>query len=138
MLYHNLGDGKMMKKIILVAIISIALVTSSMAYEITSNDWGKTRENLKSTLGLPVSGGVMVIVADNSNQLSPEILKKLAATYSPRASWDNYLGGVPMASVDSYSFGPGGRPALKTTDPLYLSMGALPIQGDNLPEFLRR
>ena len=55
-----------------------------------------------------------------------------------RGSWDNYLGGVPMASLNSNSFYPGGAPALKTTDPVYLAMGARsPVDNSYLPEILR-
>jgi hypothetical protein len=54
-----------------------------------------------------------------------------------RGQWDGYLGSVPMAGLDSL-YGPGGEPALKTTDPMYLAMGARPIvDQSNLPVILR-
>lgn len=54
-----------------------------------------------------------------------------------RAQWDGYLGGVGAVGLDSNSFGPGGRPALITTDPFYLAMGARDANPDYLPEYLR-
>ena len=46
-----------------------------------------------------------------------------------RGQWDQYLSGVPMAECDT---------SLKTSDPMYLSMGARPIvDQSNLPLILQ-
>jgi hypothetical protein len=56
---------------------------------------------------------------------------------TPKGNWDGYIGGVPMAGLDSL-YGPGGEPELKTTDPMYLAMGARPIVDQNsLPAILQ-
>ena len=53
----------------------------------------------------------------------------LGSGVAPRNQWDNYLGGIGLASPD---------PSLRTNDPELLAMGALPIiDQSSLPLFLQ-
>ena len=125
--------AKIMKTIMnaLIAAALIATLVPGMAYDITANDWKQTRGNLNPTVGFAPTGPVIFAMHDDG-EMSQNLFNayQAANTGQPRALWDNYLGGVPLAPCD---------PSLKTTDPIYLNMGAMYDSNYNagLPVFLQ-
>ena len=136
-------------------LVAIILIEGTVCMNTQASSWnpaiGRGDLSIDPWMGAS-SGHATVFVASSTGSMPQGLLDRyeqqngvqidakgnhiIGPNTQPRYLWDNYLGGVPPAPLDS-DYGPGGEPALKTTDPFYLEMGAQYDMKASLPIFLQ-